>query len=275
MLHIESEYPLVNNSSDNAYHFLHGYHLDMEEKLGVRIPVTRAWADLHLTEEEENNDIVAAILGGVTPYWIINAGSKSDYTAKQWSTHRFQRVVETRPMHTFVQIGAENHNHTRLTGDNVVDLVGKTSHRELLSVMRHAAGVITGVSYPMHLSPAVPMHPRFKRQGRPCIVLAGGREAPQWEQYGGHVFLNTAGKLPCCDGRSGRGCWKSRVTPLRDGDEKDHPSKMCLHPVDDGHGQIIPLCLNLIGSPDVVDAMDSYLQCYDYSGPVEEWKVRI
>ncbi|HEX7377461.1 MAG TPA: hypothetical protein VF278_10130 [Pirellulales bacterium] len=50
----------------------------------------------------------------------------------------------------FAQIGAAEHGHPAL--ENVFDLRGKTDHRQLIRLMYHAAGVLTGVSYPMHLA---------------------------------------------------------------------------------------------------------------------------
>ncbi|HVA46385.1 MAG TPA: hypothetical protein VNH11_08430 [Pirellulales bacterium] len=123
----------------------------------------------------------------------------------------------------FVQIGAAEHSHPPL--DNVVDLRGKTDHRQLIRLVYHSSGVLTGVSYPMHLAAAVPCRPlapqaepaspnrqafhegrdptqipRRSAHGvsglrlRPCVVINGGREPPHWEQYPGHQFLHTIGR---------------------------------------------------------------------------------
>ena len=79
---------------------------------------------------------------------------------------------------------------------------------------------------------------------RPCVVVNGGREPPQWEQYQGHQFLHTIGALDCC---AGGACWKSRVLPLGDGDPKDHD--LCGQPVA-GY----PRCMWLIRPEEIVGA---------------------
>jgi hypothetical protein len=71
----------------------------------------------------------------------------------------------------------------------------------------------------MHLAAAVETRP-IAHPSRPCIVVAGGRESPNWEAYPTHQFLHTVGVLPCC---ATGGCWRSRTLPLGDGDENDEP----------------------------------------------------
>jgi len=114
--------------------------------------------------------------------------------------------------------------------------------------------VICPVTMFMHLAAAVETRPG-RRQHRPCVVVAGGREPPHWEAYPHHRFLHTNGALPCCDDG---GCWKSRVEPLGDGDEKDQ--SLCLRPVRLPSGRKLPQCLDLITAADVIRAVESYLQ---------------
>ena len=79
----------------------------------------------------------------------------------------------------------------------------------------------------MHLAAAVETAPGMPKN-RPCVVLAGGREPAQWEAYPHHQYLHTNGALLCCDQG---GCWKSRVVPLGDGDDKDLPQHLCVNVV--------------------------------------------
>ena len=58
--------------------------------------------------------------------------------------------------------------------------------------------------------------------------------------------------LRCCDDG---GCWKSRVRPLLDGDDKDRPENLCLDVVGD-----LPRCLDLIGADEVIRRIDIYLR---------------
>ena len=49
------------------------------------------------------------------------------------------------------------------------------------------------------------------------------------------------------------GCWKSRVVPLGDGDEKDKPENLCLDVV----GKL-PRCLDMITVETVIDRVKMY-----------------
>ena len=50
---IHAEYPLIQYSNQRPYHFIHGYAQFLEERLGVRIPVTAFKGDLHLSQQEK------------------------------------------------------------------------------------------------------------------------------------------------------------------------------------------------------------------------------
>jgi hypothetical protein len=67
-----------------------------------------------------------------------------------------------------------------------------------------------------------------------------------------HQFLHRAGALRCCDHG---GCWKSRVSPLGDGDEKDLAENLCVDVVDR-----LPRCMDLIRTQDVIRAIEVYFQ---------------
>src|SRR5262245_20746041 len=45
---LDVHYPLIHESNQRPYHFIHGYVQYLEEKLGLRIPVTRFHGDIHL-----------------------------------------------------------------------------------------------------------------------------------------------------------------------------------------------------------------------------------
>jgi hypothetical protein len=118
----------------------------------------------------------------------------------------------------------------------------------------------------MHLAAAIEMHPRWKRKTRPCVVIAGGREPSQWEGYPHHAYLHTCGKLPCCDLG---GCWKSRTEPLELEDDpfpKENKS-ICKHPVTLPGGDVIPLCLDMIKTEDVIRQILEYMNpMWDLTG---------
>jgi ADP-heptose:LPS heptosyltransferase len=251
---IQCEYPLINYSNQRPYHMIHGFRLFLQERLGVPIEPHAFRGDVHLSDLEKSwMSQVEEIEGIGARFWIIVSGGKRDYTAKWWDPDRAQQVVDHfRGRIRFVQCGEGGHHHPRL--QNVIDLVGKTDLRQMVRLMWHADGVICPVTMFMHLAAAVESKPG-RPQNRPCVVIAGGREPPHWEAYPHHQFLHTNGALPCCDDG---GCWKSRIEPLGDGDEKDQ--SLCTRPVPLPNGRKLPQCLDMITAADVIRAVEMYLR---------------
>jgi ADP-heptose:LPS heptosyltransferase len=214
----------VKQSNQRRAHFAGAFHQHLSECLGVRVPLTDLRADLHLTEAEMDPNARPI----KEPYWVIAPGGKSDFSAKIWDRQCWQSVVGLLNDTICVQVGSKpstgwmnkpkpNHLYNYSPNlKNVVDLVGKTSFRQLMSTIYHAEGVICLISFPMHLAAAF---------NKPCVVIAGGREGWWWEAYTRHTweancpgplpeefvehrYLHTIGQLPCCNGW---GCWKSGV----------------------------------------------------------------
>jgi ADP-heptose:LPS heptosyltransferase/ubiquinone/menaquinone biosynthesis C-methylase UbiE len=251
---VEMHYPLIHQSNQRPLHFLHGYPQYLEQRLGVRIPVTRFAGDIHLSAEEKQTPPPGREHGVEGDYWVVIAGGKYDFTAKWWNPACFQEVVDHfRGKIRFVQCGEQGHWHPSLNG--VIDLVGKTSLREFIRVIYHAAGVVCPVTLAMHLAAAVEC-PTGRPALRPCVVIAGGREPPHWEAYPGHQFLHTIGALPCC---AHGGCWRSRCQPVGDGDDKDRRN-LCEMPVTVRADLRIPRCMHLITPNDVIGRIELYLQ---------------
>ncbi len=250
---LDMHYPLINLSTQGAYHFIHGFRKYFEDQLGVKIPSGEFCVDVHLSEAEKNDPYIANIIGdkGGKKLWLIDAGCKSDFTCKMWEFARFQEVVDrTADRIKWVQIGASNHNHRPL--NNVVNLLGKTNHRQFLSLMYKADGVLTPVSYPMHLS-TMQWCGHFNEH-RPCVVIAGSREPAVWEQYTCHQYIHNCGILPC----SKKGaCWRSRIEKLNDGSGQNN--SLCFSPIVTPSGQTIPKCLDMITVDEVVRRICLYL----------------
>ena len=246
---IQCEYPLIHHSNQRPYHFLHAFTRFLSEKLGVFIEPTAFKGDIHLSPEEKAwMSQVQERVGEDIPFWIVNAGGKRDFTAKWWEPARYQQVVDHfRGRIQFVQVGEAGHHHPALRG--VIDLRGKTDLRQFVRLMYHAQGVLCPVTFAMHLAAAVETKPGMPKN-RPCVVVAGGREPMQWEAYPHHQYIHTNGALRCCDNG---GCWKSRVVPLGDGDEKDQPQNLCVDVVG-----TLPRCLDMITAPEVVRRIEMY-----------------
>jgi len=248
---MQCEYPLIHHSNQRPYHFLHAFTRFLSEKLDVFIEPTAFKGDIHLSPEEKSwMSQVQEIVGEDIPFWIVNAGGKRDFTAKWWEPARYQQVVDHfRGRIQFVQVGELSHHHPALRG--VIDLRGRTDLRQFVRLMYHAQGVLCPVTFAMHLAAAVEVKPGMPKH-RPCVVVAGGREPMQWEAYPHHQYIHTNGALRCCDNG---GCWKSRVVPLGDGDEKDKPENLCVDVVG-----TLPRCLHLITAAEVVRRIEMYFR---------------
>ncbi len=237
---IYCHYSAVHQSNQRPRHMIEAMHQDLGDALGLYVPCRAFKGDVYLSDDEKMHSPIGK------PYWIVNAGWKPDFTAKGWSSARFQSVVDATPDLTWVQIGESHHVHPRLRG--AIDRVGQTSIRDLVRLVAHCQGVLCGITGLMHLAAAVPT-----KDGklRPCVVLAGGREPAHWEQYPGHRFLDRVGSLPCCRGGA---CWRTKVVPVAGCNDS-----ICDRPVDDGTGQTIPECMKMISVDDVVRAIRSYV----------------
>lgn len=234
-------------------HFLESFHKDFEKKTGIKVPLTHPTPDLHLSAQEAAARHVAG------RYWVLLAGGKLDFTTKHYVYSRHQQVVSAlRGMGLgVVQLGARGSNPTHFHPklDGTLDLVGRTSLREMLQVIRHADGVICTITFAMHAAAAL---------GKPCVVTAGGREEWWWEAYHrdnpglganrhrlavNHRYLHTLGRLDCC---LRKGCWKNKVLPT----EKD--KSFCAYPKQSDSGQVVPLCMDMISADKIVESVISY-----------------
>ena len=261
---IKTEYPLIHSSNSRPYHFIHGYAMFLEEKLGVKIPVTEFKGDIHLSDTEKSWMSQVQELGVFQDYWILLAGGKYDYTAKWWNPIEYQKVVDHfRDKILFVQCGQADHFHPNLKG--VLSLIGKTDPRQFIRLMYHSVGVLCPVTWAMHLAAAVETY-RKRPINRACVVINGGREPVHWEAYPHHRFLAVNGALDCCEQG---GCWRSRTFKLNDDDEKDN--SICEYPEEidyevklppkrESRKLMLPKCMNMIKAEDVIRAIESYYE---------------
>jgi ADP-heptose:LPS heptosyltransferase len=248
---IDCHYPLIHKSNHGPWHFLHGFTYFLADQLEIKIQPSEFRGDIHLSEREKSwISQVQEIAGGRVPFWIIVAGGKYDFTIKWWDVKRYQEVVNILSEKIlFVQVGERRHYQPAL--ENVIDLRGKTSLRQLVRLVYHSQGVLCPVTFAMHLAAAVPVK-GGKPKNRPCVVVAGGREPPHWEAYPHHQFIHTVGALRCCDHG---GCWKARTRPLGDGDKKDQPESLCVDVVGD-----LPRCMDMITPGEVVCRIERYFE---------------
>jgi ADP-heptose:LPS heptosyltransferase len=253
---IKLNYPLIHQSNQLPYHFIHAFHKEIEDRLNVRVPITAFKGDIHLSEEERMwTNQLSHHLGYDGPFWIMMAGGKYDFTCKWWNPASYQAVVDHfKGKILFAQCGEQSHWHPPLKG--VVNLIGKTHLRQFVRLMYHADGVVSPVTFAMHLAAAIPTKPG-QPQRKPAVVIAGGREPATWEKYEGHRFFENVGSLPCSQNG---GCWISRCQPVGDGDQKDEPENRCKLPVIVGDKLTIPKCMDMIRPDDVIRAIESYYE---------------
>ena len=242
---IDIEYPLINRSDDLPYHFVHAFRKELQLQLALAIPQGPFRADVYLSAAEKEIPSLKRELGD---YWIVDAGYKRDFTLKNWGLSRYQEVVDLlRGAVTFVQIGEGNPDHVHRPLKHVRDMVGKTGIRDLMRLVYHSSGVLTPVSFPMHLAAALPLPDGGLR---PCVVIAGAREPAHWEQYPGHVFFSNVGMFDCCREKS---CWRSRAAALNDASECDR--SLCQRPHVDADGDTVGSCMAAIDPAVVADAI--------------------
>jgi ADP-heptose:LPS heptosyltransferase len=262
---IKADYPLINESDDLPYHFIHGFRMFFEDYFNIKIPQGPFHGEIFLSNEEKANSYDLNNKFGIKgPFWILISGGKYDYTAKWWSPIEYQKVINYfKNKITFVQCGDEKDFHPALNG--AINLIGKTNPREFINLMYHSIGVVSPVTYAMHLAAAV--ESKYKIKNRPAVIIAGGRESTHWEAYPNHRFLSVVGALKCC---AAGGCWKSRCSEVGDG-EKDDFSNLCEYPTkidfdikspyEGSYKKLfIPKCMDMIKAEDVINAINYYYE---------------
>ena len=240
-------------------HLIRALCEDLFAKTGVRVEPEEPRGELAPLPGEETSPVAGR-------YWVVFAGGKLDMTVKHWHAARYQAVVDRLAGLGVrcVQGGAAAAGHVHPPLANVLGAVGRTEDvRDLVRLVRHADGVVCGVTGPMHLAAAL---------GRPCVVVAGGREEPSFygyvnahlaEAFGPrcrpveveHRVLHTVGLLHCC---GDRGCWRKRTVVI-DAKDVGRPERLCLEPVRGGDHPV-PKCLDLVEVDHVVEAVMGYYE---------------
>ena len=223
---IKLNYSEIHKSGLSGNHFAYAHTIDLAKELGRTIPHTTLRPDIFLSQDEKLWPSPVVVKHGYEgKYWIVNAGTKNDYTLKGYPY--YQKVIDLlKDKIKFIQVGQLDHNHPAL--EDVIDMRGQTDIRELFRLTYCAQGILTCVSFPMHTAAALE---------KPCVVVAGGREGTRWELYPDHRFLYINGAIDCC---KYDGCWKSKLS-------------QCTHLI-----KGIPLCMELITPEMIVEAIQMY-----------------
>ena len=226
------------NECHIPFHFGTAFCDTLGDALGLPLRLQVSRPSLYLSAEERASSVLAQKASLFGPYAVINAGYKDDYKTKWAGTNLYQSVVDAhRDRITFVQVGAKAHHHPKLSG--VVDLIGRTTLRELVRLCAGAEFGVGGITAVGHFCAA------FEK---PYVCLVGGREPLSWIGYPTQISLNTHGLLSCCRTRA---CWKSCVS-------SPEVNKNCVLPVVDDAGCTVPQCLAMLKGA-AIDAVDVLL----------------
>jgi hypothetical protein len=246
----------TSRTNERPRHLLQIWADELAQRIGAAdFPITEFRGDLHLSDAEKQKP---ACVSGVEPYWVIMAGGKKDCQTKLWPAENWQPVIDRfAGKIKFVQCGVMDvlAAHAPLKG--VIDLRGKTTVREFLSVIRHAAGMVCPITFAMHLSAAIDMPSAAAASSpspplRPCVVIAGGREPPHMIAYPGHTVLHRVGRMPCTRGGS---CWKDFVVDAAHPPNPwEHPHQRCIAPMN-GYAA----CMRQISVDEVCRAIEACL----------------
>jgi hypothetical protein len=249
---LDLHYPSINRSNQEHVPFLAGYTEDLARKIGRPLSLKVNRPCLYLSEDEKNwvDQVRQHVTSGrKVPFWLVNAGIKSDYTAKAWPIEYFQEVIaRTLGRIQWVQVGAKEHDHPTL--DGAIDLRGKTDHRQFIRLGWHCQGGLGPVTYLQHLCAA---------WEKPYICLLGGREPVTWVQYPLQHTLHTIGVLPCCKTSA---CWKSRIVAA--GDESNKDQNLCQWPAL-GLARPVARCMAAIRPNEVIALIERILLCQQHA----------
>ena len=135
-------------------------------------------------------------LTGNGPYVVLHPGASAP--ARAWSPRRCAEAVAllTDAGHRVVVTGGPHETALtrRVSGDQAVDLGGRTSPRTLAGVLRMADAVVSANTGPAHLAAAV---------GTPVVSLfAPVVPAERWAPYGVPTILLGDQSAPCADTRA-------------------------------------------------------------------------
>ena len=198
----------------------------VERSINAPIPCILSRGEIYLDKDEKKKKPFSSLVNYQQPVFILNIEGVLLWRTKWWIPEYAQKVIDHfKNKIQFVQIGSSRFYHTHL--NNCVNLIGKTTIRDIIKLLYHSNGVLCNLGGIMHLHAALSLN-------TPCIVIAGGRETPKYIAYPEHVFLHTIGKIDCCNLE---GCWAQY---------KNCKNKTTLYNKD------VPVCMAKYMTPDII-----------------------
>jgi ADP-heptose:LPS heptosyltransferase len=119
-------------------------------------------------------------------YWVVMPQSKK--RDKSWGKTNYQHVIDNSNF-AFVSVGGRANEQSEL--DGVIDLRGKTTLKELFSIIYHSDGVLCSVGLGAHLGCCV-------EGDRPVICIFGGRESAHRFPYKNLISFESNHKNRSC-----------------------------------------------------------------------------
>jgi len=225
------ENDLYLEKNECCYHSIHGIRKNIERQLELKIKATRFCADIHI-EKTDKNQLEEIGIGD--NYWIVSTEENGDPETGKWGPKNYQEIIDYfKEQITFIYYEKESNYNLK----NVLNLNSEINLKQLIKLIYYSRGIICPNSTLMHLAAGIESSHNLK--SRPCIVIGGGWENPQWYAYPRHRVLSVNGCLECCgDG----GCWK----------------KECICPIEIGENLIIPKCMEMIKSEQVIREIEQY-----------------
>ncbi|MHC4712983.1 MAG: glycosyltransferase family 9 protein [Planctomycetota bacterium] len=223
----------TQGSRTNAIHVTRAFAHSWILQTGMPLQDGPFKPDLHLSEAE------AAWRPIEGDYWVLNCDT-ANMGSKRWVAKRWRELVAG-PLQgiRFVQVGLAHDARIDLGDEpNVISLLGKTSIRQLFSIVAGSIGCISLISSLQHIAAAF---------DKPAVILAGGREPRSFCAYPAQAHIDRIGYLKCCETRA---CWKNSI-------------EACVDKSDD-----VPRCMRMIVVREVADAVENY-----YAGGVLEGKL--
>lgn len=233
LLELDLKETVDRSNTDGAARYLYALTESFERATGLRIERGPAKPSLVLGPHEETPPYDE-------PYRVVASGAKVDMPVKQWGHSNHRKVVEA-VGGKWVQLGQffdGRFSHQQCAIPGAVNLLGKTSIREMVRIIAHAKAVLCHVSLSMLIAAAFDV---------PCVVPAGGRENPWLHADSGVDYIDTIGKLSCC---VARGC--GTCSAFTGHTETGFPDGwFCKDPVTLACGSHVGRCMTLITPEDV------------------------
>lgn len=165
-------------------HSIFGFKRHIEEKLGIEIFIKDMNCDIHLYNDEKENRF--------GNYWVLNAGFMNNILVKHYPHEKFEQVVKLlEGKIKFVQVGTGMYH---IPIDGCINMVNKTSLRQLFNIIYNSRGTLSPISSTIHLST---MQSPYGKP-RPSVVIAGGRENNQLFIYNNTFPISNVGFYDCC-----------------------------------------------------------------------------